>query len=158
MELAPHFTLAEMCRTEVRRRNDPPPAVVESLRDLCQEILEPLRFAMVPRLRITVGPIHVNSGFRSESVNKAVGGAKNSAHIEGRAADIIPIEPGVTCVDLMEAILASNLPFDKAIFESPASSTWIHVQIAKGRSPPRKQALMSLAPNAFSLWDPRRVA
>lgn len=35
-------------------------------------------------------PIKVNSGFRSADVNAKVGGAKNSAHLEGLAADIVP--------------------------------------------------------------------
>lgn len=35
-------------------------------------------------------PIKVNSGFRSAEVNAKVGGAKNSAHLEGLAADIVP--------------------------------------------------------------------
>lgn len=35
-------------------------------------------------------PIRVNSGFRSADVNAKVGGAKNSAHLEGLAADIVP--------------------------------------------------------------------
>lgn len=35
-------------------------------------------------------PIKVNSGFRSAEVNAKVGGVKNSAHLEGLAADIVP--------------------------------------------------------------------
>lgn len=33
-------------------------------------------------------PIHVNSGYRSEKHNKAVGGVKNSYHLLGMASDI----------------------------------------------------------------------
>lgn len=33
-------------------------------------------------------PIIVNSGYRTPAVNKAVGGAKRSLHMQGRAADI----------------------------------------------------------------------
>lgn len=33
-------------------------------------------------------PIIVNSGYRTPPVNKAVGGAKRSLHMQGRAADI----------------------------------------------------------------------
>lgn len=32
--------------------------------------------------------IHINSGFRCEALNKAVGGAKNSQHLTGEAADL----------------------------------------------------------------------
>ncbi len=33
-------------------------------------------------------PIHINSGYRSEAHNKNIGGAKNSQHLLGNAADI----------------------------------------------------------------------
>ena len=40
-------------------------------------------------LRDLIGqPIHVSSGCRCEKHNRAVGGAKNSQHLLGRAADI----------------------------------------------------------------------
>lgn len=37
-------------------------------------------------------PIIINSAYRSEQVNKQVGGAKRSLHKQGRAADIRPKE------------------------------------------------------------------
>ena len=48
---------------------------------LCEKVLEPLRY-------IYGRPIKVNSGFRSEDVNKAIGGAATSQHCKGQAADI----------------------------------------------------------------------
>ena len=40
-------------------------------------------------LRAVLGcPINVNSGYRTETHNKAVGGSSNSAHLLGKAADI----------------------------------------------------------------------
>ena len=53
----------------------------EKLRKLAEEILQPIRDAWK-------SPIIVNSAFRSEAVNKAVGGVKNSQHRLGEAADI----------------------------------------------------------------------
>ena len=42
------------------------------------------------RLRnVLKAPITINSGYRSPSHNKAVGGAKNSQHLTGKAADIV---------------------------------------------------------------------
>ena len=41
-------------------------------------------------LRNYIGkPITINSGYRSEEYNASIGGAKNSQHIMGRAADIV---------------------------------------------------------------------
>lgn len=34
-------------------------------------------------------PIHINSGYRLPEHNKAVGGAENSQHVLGKAADIV---------------------------------------------------------------------
>ena len=53
----------------------------ENLRRLAETILQPIRDAWK-------SPIIVNSGFRSEAVNKAVGGSKTSQHRLGEAADI----------------------------------------------------------------------
>ena len=40
-------------------------------------------------LRDEIGrPVIINSGYRTESHNKAVGGAKNSYHMQGKAVDI----------------------------------------------------------------------
>ena len=40
-------------------------------------------------LRDHIGkPIHINSGYRSPSHNKAIGGVKHSQHVLGKAADI----------------------------------------------------------------------
>lgn len=40
-------------------------------------------------LRAVLGcPVNVNSGYRTEAHNKAVGGSTNSAHLLGKAADI----------------------------------------------------------------------
>lgn len=47
---------------------------------LFERILQPLRFSF--------GPIKITSGFRFQALNKAVGGAKNSQHMRGQAADI----------------------------------------------------------------------
>ena len=48
----------------------------------CHLLLEPARNE--------VGPIIINSGFRSNEVNKMVGGVSNSQHMRGQAADIRP--------------------------------------------------------------------
>lgn len=42
----------------------------------------------IVNLRRAIGPIIINSGYRCEAHNKAVGGGKYSVHLEGKAADI----------------------------------------------------------------------
>ena len=51
------------------------------LSQLCEDVLEPLR----SHLKV---PIIITSGFRSPSHNAKIGGAKNSLHTTGMAADI----------------------------------------------------------------------
>lgn len=94
MRLSRNFTLEELLESyEGRRRteiwdiqNDPPEWVVENLRELCQQTLQPLRELMD-------WPIHVNSGWRCRALNELVGGSANSAHIAGLAADVVLV-PG----------------------------------------------------------------
>ena len=82
--LSEHFTLEEMCRSgaAVRHRidNTPDREQAERLRQLCLNVLEPLRRRF--------GVIRITSGFRSERLNAIVGGANTSQHMRGEAADI----------------------------------------------------------------------
>ena len=85
-------------------KNEPPAEAVEGLKLLVQHILEPLRQAWGQ-------PIFVNSGYRSPALNRAVGGARNSQHCLGQAADI------VADLSLLNYDLGRRLPFDQLIFE-----------------------------------------
>ncbi|MBT9559904.1 MAG: peptidoglycan-binding protein [Myxococcales bacterium] len=56
-----------------------PRSVIPVLRELAENL---------EVLRAEVGPIGITSGYRSPAHNRAVGGAKNSYHVRGMAADI----------------------------------------------------------------------
>ena len=115
MNLSPHFTLEEMLHSETAEKkhieNRINATEVNNLVRLCQKVLEPLRehFGV---------PIKINSGFRCQALNKAVGGAVNSYHTKGRAADI-PMHPGWL------AYIRDHLPHTELINEG----TWIHVAL-----------------------------
>ena len=81
-KLSEFFTLDEMTRTSVlvKLPNKPSDAAYQNLRELCLNYLDPLRRRF--------GKILINSGYRNAELNKAVGGAKNSYHLKGLAADI----------------------------------------------------------------------
>ena len=52
-------------------------------------IVSPVLLEMLERLRLAVGaPLRICSGYRCPTHNKAIGGAKTSAHMMGLAADI----------------------------------------------------------------------
>ena len=60
-----------------------PPYAKENIEALVEDVLDPLRERYGR-------PIVVNSGYRCPKHNKEVGGATNSQHMEGEAADIRP--------------------------------------------------------------------
>lgn len=132
MKLTEHFTLEELTRstTAAQRNidNTPNPQVVHNLCALCCLVLEPLR-AAIGR------PLIINSGYRCDALNKAVGGVWNSYHRLGLAADI-------RCTQSEGLALckaARKLPYlDKALFEHSGSSQWLHVQISGS---PRRQVV-----------------
>jgi uncharacterized protein YcbK (DUF882 family) len=115
MNLSEHFTLKEMLASETAKRkgieNRITAEEVDNLQKLCQKVLEPLRQHFGK-------PIKINSGFRCKTLNEAVGGAKNSYHTKGRAADI-PMHPGWL------AYIRDHLPHTELINEG----SWIHVAL-----------------------------
>ena len=80
-----NFSYDELIASATAKRlgldNTPTPEEKEKLRQLAEDILQPIRDAWR-------APIVVTSGYRSEEVNKAVGGVKTSQHRLGEAADI----------------------------------------------------------------------
>lgn len=78
-----YFNFREMCKTSVNADNYP--RTMEQVGNLCALV------DFLDEIRAEFGePIIVNSGFRSEEVNRAVGGVSRSLHLQGRAADIRP--------------------------------------------------------------------
>ena len=135
-QLSPSFTLEELTYSTTAKRqgldNTPNDQQVAELKRLCQTLLEPTRALLGV-------PFHVDSGFRSPAVNNAVGStASHSAHLDGRAADVIPMKADLrACFD---KVRQSNLPFDQIIIECGA---WLHMAIAPQGSEPRRQSLIA---------------
>jgi zinc D-Ala-D-Ala carboxypeptidase len=117
MNLSEHFSVAEMTfsQTAVRKgiSNNPPPQAVAALEKLCVNVLEPVRAHFGK-------PVRISSGYRSQALNKAVGGSGTSEHCFGRAADIVV--PGVDNLRLAKWI-RDNLSFRQVIMEG----SWVHV-------------------------------
>lgn len=130
MRLSTHFYLPEFVRSDSAARlglaNDPPTEIVGRLTLLCEKVLEPVRLHFGR-------PVRINSGYRSPELNRAIGGAAKSQHVEGRAADI-EIH-GVQNLDLARFI-RDNLQFDQLILEAytpgQPSSGWVHVSYRSG--------------------------
>lgn len=130
MNITKHFTLEEMLRTSTHLNNS-----ITSDSDIQSNIIRLVEVLLEP-LRVKLGkPIKVNSGYRSPAVNAAIGGAPDSAHMKGLAADIV-VE-GMTPIELSEFIRDSGLPYDTVICEP----TWVHLQINAKDVAPRKRLM-----------------
>lgn len=74
-------------------------------------------------------PIAVSSGYRSEDLNKVLGGSRHSQHITGRALDLdAHVHGRITNADIFNYI-KENLDFDQLIWEygDEVEPDWIHV-------------------------------
>lgn len=98
-------------------------------------------FPLLPNLRVRhlLGdrPIHVNSGYRCPDLNAAVGGAPDSLHMKGLAADILCPQFGVP-LDVCRAIAAADVRADQIVHEF---GKWCHVGFAPAGSPARLRLL-----------------
>lgn len=84
-------------------------------------------------LREALGlPIHINSGYRSPAHNKKVGGAANSMHMRGMAADITVLgkSPAQVHGKIKELIAAGKMQ-NGGLKQYP---TFVHYDVAKPRT------------------------
>jgi uncharacterized protein YcbK (DUF882 family) len=132
MKLSEHFTLAELTKTSVMIENVPNEAQVNNLKRLCGW-LEELRRRWNSLYGDGDDPIIINSGYRSEAVNKAVGGVPTSNHTTGCAVDIHVL--GMEQLIRYAAILLdisdeSREDFDELLLErSPRGNYWLHFAV-----------------------------
>ena len=132
MNLSEHFTFEELTITDHREfDNTPNVEETENLTRLA-EFLERIKIVLDGK------PIMVNSAFRSEAVNNAVGSRNTSQHRIGCAADIRV--PGMTPDEVVKAVIASGIGYDQIIREF---DRWTHISVPnKPEDKPRQQALI----------------
>jgi len=118
--LTPHFDLDEFVFSSTAQRlgidNTPPLGLIPAIAK-CALGLEQVR-------DILGQPIRIDSGYRCPMLNKAVGGAANSAHMDGYAADFTT--PFGSPLEVVKALVAANMDFDQLIQEG----TWTHISFA----------------------------
>jgi zinc D-Ala-D-Ala carboxypeptidase len=102
--------------------NNPSAEQIESLTILCEKVLEPVR-------QHFNRPVIINSGYRTEAVNRVIGGKGTSQHCRGQAADIEI--PGVDNLIIYQWIHDADTSFDQLILEyyieNEPGSGWVHV-------------------------------
>ena len=125
INLSPHFTLGELCKTRTGIENVPNEAQVENLKRLCRW-LEQLRRRWNNLYGEGNDPIIINSGFRSLEVNKAVGGVSTSNHLTGCAVDIRCIGMDSILLDLSDL---NREDYDELLIEQKRNVIWIHFAV-----------------------------
>lgn len=145
MKLTDNFYLYEFLRSQTAARHeikmDPPIEVVDNLRRLCVDILQPLRDVI--GLSITI-----SSGYRPPELNRLIGGSTTSAHPYGRAADIII--NGMTPLDVAKTIRGMELPYDQVIHEF---GQWVHTGIPDEEIDARLQELTAYKQDGKTRYD-----
>ena len=124
--LSDHLSLAEVTKSQTATRlgidNNPTVTHLIALRAVAENIFEPIRkhFGV---------PVGVSSGYRSKSLNDAIGGSSRSQHCHGQALDIdADIYGRITNGELFRYI-RHGLDFDQLIWEfgDDNDPAWVHV-------------------------------
>jgi zinc D-Ala-D-Ala carboxypeptidase len=127
MFLSPHFSLAELTVTEVRRLQAKNRTEARAHREALQALAN-----LLEQVRVILGdrPIIVNSGFRCVELNTVIGGSPSSQHTRGEAADI-----RISGMDLRQAfnkLRRSKLQFGQLIAEDgngDGEIDWLHISL-----------------------------
>jgi hypothetical protein len=120
IRLSSCFNLEDFALSETAIRegldNTPPADVVEGLRQLAENVLEPVKAQFDTRPQIS-------SGYRCPALNSRIGGVPDSQHITGQAVDFEL--PGQ---DLLEVAcwMRDSLDYDQLLLERAGGKVWIH--------------------------------
>lgn len=121
IQLSPHFYLSELTVSDKAVRmglnNTPDPIAVANLFKMA---------ALMEEVRRVLGnrPISTSSGYRSPTVNKAVGGSRTSDHLSGSACDFIC--PGYgSPLEICRALVKAGVKFGQLIEEG----SWVHISL-----------------------------
>jgi len=121
-------------QTGVRRDldNTPDDSQLKRMEEVAENLFEPLR-------EWVGGPIKINSFFRGEPVNTAIGGSRKSQHMKGQAIDIDDTFGHKTNAEMYHYV-KDNLDFDQLIWEfgTDKNPNWLHISWVSHR-PNRKK-------------------
>ena len=126
MNLSPKVSLLSATKSDTAIRfgidNTPNEAQLENMRRVAEKVIEPIlsRFPVA----------FVSSFFRSEKLNKRIGGAKKSQHMTGEAVDIDSPD-NLSNLDIFN-FAKEYLTFDQLLLEKPDSSgtpSWVHISL-----------------------------
>lgn len=141
MKLSKYFELEEFLVSESAARlgidNRPGPGIhlkLERLAETMDEVRELLGH-----------PVIITSGYRSEALNRAIGGVKTSDHIKGLAADFICPRFGTPAM-VCAAIRDSRIAFRQLINEF---NKWTHIAIPLSPDDTGREVLSTFSPGVY---------
>lgn len=125
MKISDHISYTEAIKSNTATRrgidNTPGDYEITNMVGIAENIFEPLR-------KWAGGPIKINSMFRCEELNTAIGGSSRSQHCQGRAIDVDDTFGNKTNAEMFNYI-KENLNFDQLIWEfgDDTNPDWVHV-------------------------------
>ena len=154
MNLSKNLTLSEVTksRTAINLgiKNEPNAEQLENLKTIANEVFQKIRDHFDV-------PIKISSGFRSEALNKKVGGSKTSDHMKGCALDIdmdgSTFAAYVANWEIFNYI-RKNLQFRQLIWEFGDANNpdWVHVSYVKGDN--KKEVLRAIKKGKKTFYVP----
>lgn len=139
MNLTRNFTLEEATFSQTATRLGIDNTIPEHLK---ANVLRQAEFMERIRWELNA-PIFITSWYRCPELNKAIGGATQSAHMLGLACDFV--SPFGSPLKICQA-LQGKLDYDQLIDEG----TWVHIGLSEGI--PRKQVLTARFPNGKAVY------
>ena len=151
MKLSEHLELAEVIRSESAKRrgisNMPTDEHIKNLKLIAENVFEPIRANFRQ-------PIRISSGYRSQALNAAIGGAMRSQHSTGEALDIDMEGTALSNKEIF-IFIKDKLNFDQLIWEfgNKNEPDWVHVSY-KANGQQRKQVLRAIKEQGKTKYIP----
>jgi len=162
MNLSEHFTKEEFEYSDTAKAkglsNKMNEAQIKEASHTCTYLLEPIRKLLNEKYTTYNGKavkkvcLNINSGFRGEDLNKAVGGSSTSQHCKAQAADLqavivyknntkVNLPYNVLYADIKNWVKVGKMTVDQCIEEKSGKATWVHVSLSNQLKDCRKQFL-----------------
>lgn len=141
MKISKHISYREATKSNTAIKygihNEPSQIQLLAMKELAEKVFEPLR------IHFNV-PIAVTSFYRSEELNKRIGGSSTSQHCKGEAMDLDGDVYNNISNAAIFGYIAENLEFDQLIWEfgDNVEPNWVHVSYKSGSN--RKQILRAV--------------
>ncbi len=121
-----NFSISELIDSDVAKKNN-----IYNMPDInsLDNMLNLIFYCLQPVRNLINKPMIITSGFRCKKLNQLVGGATNSQHLSGCAADFIV--KGMNPNEIIKIISSSDIIFNQLINEY---DKWVHISYIKNNN------------------------